>query len=133
MAVFFPNYETQSTKNTTKWKRFFKKSFIYTGTYIRPRSFFNVNMICRQVTSSYRKDCLGSNVLFYIFLFQNGLDEMPLFEPALLRELDWESRKATFKNDISNTNPGESLIIRPLCSADYDRGKTQRLFTHILS
>ncbi len=58
-----------------------------------------------------------------IFYLQNGVDEAPLFDPALLGKIDWESHKAQFKGGISPTNPGESLCMRPLCIADYDKGK----------
>ena len=55
-------------------------------------------------------------------MFQNGVGDIFLFDPALLN-VDWESRKANFNNNISPTSPGESLKLRPLSIADYDRGK----------
>uniref|UniRef100_A0A3B4GNS5 Glucosamine 6-phosphate N-acetyltransferase n=2 Tax=Pundamilia nyererei TaxID=303518 RepID=A0A3B4GNS5_9CICH len=50
------------------------------------------------------------------------LDETPLFEPSLLRELDWSSNTASFSPPISPCNPGEGLVLRPLCMADFNRG-----------
>ncbi|XP_057707281.1 glucosamine 6-phosphate N-acetyltransferase [Corythoichthys intestinalis] len=50
------------------------------------------------------------------------LDETPLFDPALLEELDWSENSASFFPLISPTNPGEGLVLRPLCTADFNRG-----------
>lgn len=50
------------------------------------------------------------------------LDETPLFEPSLLRELDWSSNTASFSPPISPCSPGEGLVLRPLCMADFNRG-----------
>ncbi|XP_076011942.1 glucosamine 6-phosphate N-acetyltransferase [Genypterus blacodes] len=55
------------------------------------------------------------------------LDETPLFEPSLLHELDWSSNTVSFSPLISPTNPGQGLVLRPLCSADYNRGFFQVL------
>ena len=49
---------------------------------------------------------------------------MPLYNPALLKDVDFSEAKASYKPQISPTNPGEGLIMRPLCLADYDRGKS---------
>jgi len=50
-----------------------------------------------------------------------------IYNQNLLRELDWESRKAKFKNGISPLNPGQNLIMRPLNIGDYDLGFLQIL------
>uniref|UniRef100_A0A673BWN1 Glucosamine 6-phosphate N-acetyltransferase n=1 Tax=Sphaeramia orbicularis TaxID=375764 RepID=A0A673BWN1_9TELE len=50
------------------------------------------------------------------------LDETPLFDPSLLQELDWSSNSVSFSPPISPSSPGEGLVIRPLCTADFNRG-----------
>uniref|UniRef100_A0A8C6WZJ2 Glucosamine 6-phosphate N-acetyltransferase n=2 Tax=Neogobius melanostomus TaxID=47308 RepID=A0A8C6WZJ2_9GOBI len=51
------------------------------------------------------------------------LDETPLFEPALLHGLDWDNNNTvSFSPPISPSSPGEGLILRPLCTADFNRG-----------
>lgn len=57
------------------------------------------------------------------------LDETPLFEPALLQELDWSSKTVSFSPPISPSQPGEGLVLRPLCTADFNRGKEGRATT----
>jgi hypothetical protein len=52
-----------------------------------------------------------------------------LFSADLLEDIDFEAEcHATFNPQISPSNPGESLIMRPLHISDYDKGKFQ--FTH---
>ncbi|KAG8449196.1 hypothetical protein GDO86_016027 [Hymenochirus boettgeri] len=55
------------------------------------------------------------------------LDETPLFEPRLLEELDWSQNMVSFCPTISPVCPGEGLILRPLCTADFNRGFYQVL------
>ncbi|KAM9817411.1 glucosamine 6-phosphate N-acetyltransferase [Neosynchiropus ocellatus] len=50
------------------------------------------------------------------------LDETPLFDPALLQELDWSKNTVNFSPHISPSRPGDGLVLRPLCTADYNRG-----------
>ena len=50
------------------------------------------------------------------------LDETPLFEPSLLKELDWSCNTVSFSPPISPCSPGEGLVLRPLCMADFNRG-----------
>lgn len=50
------------------------------------------------------------------------LDESPLFDPNLLRDLDWNSNTVSFSPPISPSSPGDDLVLRPLCTADYNRG-----------
>lgn len=57
------------------------------------------------------------------------LDETPLFEPSLLQELDWSSNTVSFSPPISPSSPGEGLVLRPLCTADFNRGEAGQ---HIL-
>ncbi|KAK2161350.1 hypothetical protein LSH36_118g03015 [Paralvinella palmiformis] len=52
----------------------------------------------------------------------NGIDEKPLFNPELLRQIDWSVRKSSFKDGISPENPGKNLQLRPLMMDDYDQG-----------
>ena len=55
------------------------------------------------------------------------LDEKPLFDPSLLQELDWSSNTVSFSPPISPSQPGEGLLLRPLCTADFNRGKLTRM------
>ncbi|XP_063221895.1 probable glucosamine 6-phosphate N-acetyltransferase isoform X2 [Bacillus rossius redtenbacheri] len=54
----------------------------------------------------------------------NGLPEgdEPLYNPALLRRLNFSQVSSLFSPPISALNPGNSLLVRPLCRGDYDRG-----------
>lgn len=54
------------------------------------------------------------------------LDETPLFDPALLQDLDWSSNTISFSPPISPANPGDGLVLRPLCIADFKRGESQQ-------
>lgn len=49
-------------------------------------------------------------------------DERPLFDPSLLKEVDWGQNTATFSPATSPTHPGEGLVLRLLCTADFNRG-----------
>ncbi|XP_061734778.1 glucosamine 6-phosphate N-acetyltransferase isoform X2 [Nerophis ophidion] len=55
------------------------------------------------------------------------LDDIPLFEPSLLQELDWSDSSVSFSPLISPSNPGEGLVLRPLCTADFNRGKFEHM------
>ncbi|XP_069773115.1 glucosamine 6-phosphate N-acetyltransferase isoform X3 [Narcine bancroftii] len=50
------------------------------------------------------------------------LDDAPLFDPTLLSELDWSQNMVKFLPEVSPMNPGDGLILRPLCTADFNRG-----------
>ncbi|XP_036397432.1 glucosamine 6-phosphate N-acetyltransferase [Megalops cyprinoides] len=50
------------------------------------------------------------------------LDETPLFDPSLLQDLDWSSNTVPFSPPISPSQPGEGLVLRPLHTADLNRG-----------
>lgn len=53
------------------------------------------------------------------------LDETPLFDPALLQDLDWSSNTISFSPSICPSNPGDGLVLRPLCIADFKRGESE--------
>lgn len=59
------------------------------------------------------------------------LDETPLFEPSLLQELDWSSNTVSFSPSISPSSPGEGLVLRPLCTADFNRGESTSGWTTV--
>ncbi|XP_067895239.1 glucosamine 6-phosphate N-acetyltransferase isoform X3 [Heterodontus francisci] len=50
------------------------------------------------------------------------LDDTPLFDPVMLSELDWSQNMVKFSPEISPLNPGDGLVMRPLCTADFNRG-----------
>jgi hypothetical protein len=50
------------------------------------------------------------------------LSSEPLYDPDLLKRLDFSQSKTKFDPPISPSEPGEALIVRPLCAADYDKG-----------
>lgn len=50
------------------------------------------------------------------------LESTPMYDPHLLKELDWTQNTVTFSPAISPEDPGEGLVLRPLCSADINRG-----------
>lgn len=52
------------------------------------------------------------------------LDETPLFDPFLLQDLDWSSNSVSFSPKISPSSPGEGFLLRPLCTADFNRGES---------
>lgn len=58
-----------------------------------------------------------------IISLQNGTENVPLFDGALLKKLDFSSTYARFHPKLSIENPGENLYMRPLCPGDYERGK----------
>ncbi|XP_069483026.1 glucosamine 6-phosphate N-acetyltransferase [Ambystoma mexicanum] len=49
-------------------------------------------------------------------------DDTPLFDPQLLLELDWSKNTAAFSPLISPREPGDGLVLRPLCRADLQHG-----------
>lgn len=49
-------------------------------------------------------------------------DETPLFDPQLLEGIDWSQNTVSFSPPISPQQPGEGLVLRPLCTADINRG-----------
>lgn len=61
------------------------------------------------------------------------LSETPLFDPALLMSLDWSHNDVEFNPTISPASPGEGLVMRPLCTADFNKGfmKVLSQLTHV--
>ncbi|XP_060117099.1 glucosamine 6-phosphate N-acetyltransferase [Heteronotia binoei] len=49
-------------------------------------------------------------------------DGVPLYDPRLLHELDWSQSSVTFSPAISPEDPGNGLLLRPLCMGDFNRG-----------
>ncbi|OXB74022.1 UNVERIFIED_CONTAM: hypothetical protein H355_011148 [Colinus virginianus] len=49
-------------------------------------------------------------------------DDTPMFDPSILHELDWSENTTTFSPSISPSEPGDGLVMRPLCTADLNRG-----------
>ncbi|XP_071801720.1 glucosamine 6-phosphate N-acetyltransferase-like [Asterias amurensis] len=58
---------------------------------------------------------------------ENGLTDSVMFDINLLKEMDFGRSKVTFNPPVSPSNPGESLVMRPLSSGDFDRGFMQLL------
>ncbi|XP_045184782.1 glucosamine 6-phosphate N-acetyltransferase-like isoform X2 [Mercenaria mercenaria] len=52
----------------------------------------------------------------------NGLEDVPLFDPNLVREVNFKECSGTYNPEISPESPGEGLLMRPLKISDYDRG-----------
>ncbi|OXB64078.1 hypothetical protein ASZ78_001698 [Callipepla squamata] len=48
-------------------------------------------------------------------------DDTPMFDPNILHELDWSENTTTFSPSISPSEPGDGLVMRPLCTADLNR------------
>ncbi|XP_067895238.1 glucosamine 6-phosphate N-acetyltransferase isoform X2 [Heterodontus francisci] len=55
------------------------------------------------------------------------LDDTPLFDPVMLSELDWSQNMVKFSPEISPLNPGDGLVMRPLCTADFNREKFEHM------
>ncbi|KAJ6654003.1 hypothetical protein lerEdw1_007512 [Lerista edwardsae] len=53
---------------------------------------------------------------------KGDLNSIPMYDPRLLQDLDWSQNTVTFSPAISPADPGDRLILRPLCSADINRG-----------
>lgn len=61
------------------------------------------------------------------FNFQNTSRDY-LYDPALLKELNWSGVKNYLSPQITNHEPGEPwLLVRPLQLEDYDKGYLQLL------
>ena len=65
-----------------------------------------------------------------LLFLQNGTAEVdtPLFDVSLIQSIDFNQRKASFKNGRSPTTPGEGLCMRPLSTGDYDKGQLNTHF-----
>lgn len=63
-----------------------------------------------------------------MFQFQFASDGEYLFDPELLKGLDWHSEEHCLNPFITNENSGETwLIVRPLKLSDYNNGFLQIL------
>ncbi|PSN48908.1 putative glucosamine 6-phosphate N-acetyltransferase [Blattella germanica] len=51
----------------------------------------------------------------------------PLYDPDLLKRLDFSKSSTKFEPQISACQPGDGLLVRPLCLSDYDKGFIQLL------
>ncbi|CAG2056634.1 unnamed protein product [Timema podura] len=79
-----------------------------------------------------KKDCntakeLDKNLAKSEAAFQTSkfsVKDEPLFNPELLKRLNFSHVSKVFNPPISAAHPGESLVVRPLCRGDYDRGKS---------
>lgn len=56
----------------------------------------------------------------------NGDSEF-LFDAEVLKKLDFSRYNSNFNTPISAQEPGACLLVRPLCSTDYDKGYLQLL------
>ncbi len=57
------------------------------------------------------------------FLLEEEEAESFLFDPSLVRSLDFSAQEGRFRPHITPAEPGPGLKVRPLSTADYDRGK----------
>ena len=59
------------------------------------------------------------------------MDNIYLFDGDLLKDIDYSKGKCNIQElyDISASNPGEDLCMRPLSTYDYDKGKISSLCT----
>ena len=53
-------------------------------------------------------------------------EEEFLYDPSLVRVLDFSDSKVKFEPKISPASPGQDLLVRPLGSKDFGRGQTDR-------
>lgn len=60
--------------------------------------------------------------LKFLGLQNDTLSTEPLYDPELLKRLDFSQSSTKFDPAISASNPGQGLVVRPLCPADYDKG-----------
>ncbi|KAK7866150.1 hypothetical protein R5R35_004796 [Gryllus longicercus] len=49
-------------------------------------------------------------------------DDEPLFDPDVLKKLDFSQHSSKLNPSISVMDPGPSLLVRPLYSSDYNKG-----------
>lgn len=77
--------------------------------------------------------CLFNLFLLYPSIIQEGQlrGDEPLYDPEILKRLDFSRCSAKFKPRISARDPGEGLLVRPLCPDDYDRGRYLPCITYL--
>lgn len=62
------------------------------------------------------------------YFIQDGKPSEYLYEPEILKRLDFNKSPAQFKPKISAASPGEDwMVVRPLQRSDYDKGFLQLL------
>ncbi|XP_046992169.1 probable glucosamine 6-phosphate N-acetyltransferase isoform X1 [Schistocerca americana] len=57
----------------------------------------------------------------------HALHHEPMYDPELLKKLDFSQSPTKFNPPVTAVNPGENLLVRPLCRADYEKGFVQLL------
>ena len=58
------------------------------------------------------------------------MDDIYLFDGDLLKDIDYTKGKCNLQEyDISASNPGEDLCMRPLCTNDYEKGNWLIIFS----
>lgn len=65
----------------------------------------------------------------WAFVYQHTIgDDEHLYDPNLLKNLNWSRTKSSLNPEITNENPGESwIVVRPLRLSDFDKGFLQIL------
>ncbi|XP_049788657.1 probable glucosamine 6-phosphate N-acetyltransferase isoform X3 [Schistocerca nitens] len=53
----------------------------------------------------------------------HALHNEPMYDPELLKKLDFSQSPTKFNPPVTAVNPGENLLVRPLCRADYEKGR----------
>ena len=61
-------------------------------------------------------------VTYNSFFRENDDQEEFLYDPELIKKLDFTQAECKFNPQVSAANPGEGLAVRPLSSKDYERG-----------
>ena len=68
----------------------------------------------------------GYQVKLFCDYFQNGLQNVDLFDGSILTSIDFSDNPLKTEHGLSPTNAGENLILKPLNSDDYDKGLLTR-------
>ena len=63
------------------------------------------------------------------FSYQYEEHTVPMFDRQLLKEVDLSKGECRLHEcSLSIDNPGDNLVLRPLCSDDYDKGTSIIVF-----
>ena len=57
-----------------------------------------------------------------VAIFEDDNEEVFLYDPELIKKLDFTQAKCKFNPSVSAANPGAGLEVRPLSNKDYERG-----------
>ena len=57
-----------------------------------------------------------------VAILQDDNEEVFLYDPELIKKLDFTQAKCKFNPSVSAANPGTGLEVRPLSNKDYERG-----------